>query len=446
MQSGHLYDSWWVPVVPAAVAGAWALAVPAAQMYGLALAATALATWAILRAGGLARRLHEAETAIMRGASERRELERKLTDQKEHLKMVLESEPECVKLQAADCTILDMNPAGLAIIEAQRREDVVGKSAHGYIAPEWRAKYAEMTERVFRGETATLEFRLISRSGAERWMKTHAVPLRNRDGAIWAMLAFTRNVTDRRRAEENERQHRAAVAHLQRAFSMGEMATTIAHELNQPLTAIVNYSRGAIRRLRSKQGSVEQVIDSLEAASGEADRAARIIRDIRNVVRKQPTRQELKGINDLVQGVFAYAYVQAELRRQAIRSSLALAEGLAPIRVVPVEIEQVILNLARNAIEAVASAEGREKALAIVTRAGAGNGVEVVVSDTGPGLPPRETGDVFDAFFTTKPDGLGMGLAISRSIVEAHGGQIWVERTCAEGTTFVFSLPAAAAD
>lgn len=444
MESRHLHDSWVIAAVPVALAGAWALAAPAAGIYGLALAASLLAAWAILRGGGLSRRLREAEGAIAREASERRELERTLADHKQRLKMVIESEPECVKLQAADGTILDMNPAGLAIIEATRREDIVGKSAYGYVAPEWRAKYAEMTERVFRGETATLEFRLISRSGAERWMKTHAVPLRDRDGSIWALLAFTRNVTDRRRAEENERQHRRSVAHLQRALSMGEMATSIAHELNQPLTAIVNYSRGAIRRLQSGQGTLEQVIDSLEAASSEADRAARIIRNIRNVVRKQPTRQERRDLNELVQGVFAYAYVQAELRRQAIRSSVALAEGLPPIEVVPIEIEQVILNVARNAIEAMAGSSGRDRTLALVTRKGVGDCVEVAVSDTGPGLPPREAGDVFDPFVTTKPDGLGMGLAITRSIVDAHGGRIWVERTSEHGTTIVFSLPAAA--
>lgn len=275
-------------------------------------------------------------------------------------------------------------------------------------------------------------------------MKTHAVPLRDRDGSIWALLGFTRNVTDRRRAEENERQHRSSVAHLQRTLSMGEMATTIAHELNQPLTAIVNYSRGAIRRLRSGQGTVEQVIDSLEAASSEAERAAQIIRNIRNFLRKQPTRQERRNLNKVVQGVFAYTYIQGELRRQAIRSSVALAEGLPPVEIVPIQIEQVILNLARNAIEAMAGTAGREKEFAVVTRRGDGNSVEVAVSDTGPGLPPSEVGDVFDPFVTTKRDGLGMGLAITRSIVDAHGGRIWIERSSALGTTFVFSLPAAA--
>ena len=444
MDSRHLRDSWAIVAVPIAIAGAWALAVPAAGIYGLALGASILAVWALLRSGGLSRRLREAEEAMRRETSECREMERTLADQKQRLKMVIESEPECVKLQAADGTILDMNPAGLAIIEAKRREDIVGKSAYGYVAPEWRAKYAEMTERVFRGETATLEFRLIARSGTERWMKTHAVPLRDRDGSIWALLGFTRNVTDRRRAEENERQHRSSVAHLQRTLSMGEMATTIAHELNQPLTAIVNYSRGAIRRLRSGQGTVEQVIESLEAASSEAERAAQIIRNIRNFLRKQPTRQERRNLNKVVQGVFAYTYIQGELRRQAIRSNVALAEDLPPVEIVPIQIEQVILNLARNAIEAMAGTAGREKEFAVVTRRGDGNSVEVAVSDTGPGLPPSEVGDVFDPFVTTKRDGLGMGLAITRSIVDAHGGRIWIERSSDLGTTFVFSLPAAA--
>ena len=445
MESRHLVESWPIVAVPVALAGAWALAAPAAGIYALALGALVLAVWSLYRAGGLSRRLREAEGALARGVSERREMERMLAEEKQRLAMIIESEPECVKVHAADGTILDMNPAGLAIIEAKRREDIVGKSAYGYIAPEWRAKYAEMTERVFRGETATLEFRLIARSGTERWMKTHAVPLRDRDGSIWALLAFTRNVTDRRRAEDNERQHRVSVAHLQRTLSMGEMATSIAHELNQPLTAIVNYSRGAIRRLRSGQGSLEQVIDSLEAASSEADRAAQIIRNIRNVVRKQPTRQERRDLNELVRGVFAYAYIQAELRRQAIRSSVVLAEGLPPIEIVPIEIEQVILNLARNAIEAMAGTAGRDRELSLVTRKGAGDSVEVAVSDTGPGLPPRDAGDVFDPFVTTKPEGLGMGLAITRSIVDAHGGRIWIERTSEHGTTFVFALPAAAA-
>lgn len=444
MESRHLVESWPIVAVPVALAGAWALAAPAAGIYALALGASVLAVWSLYRAGGLSRRLREAEGALARGVSERREMERTLAEEKQRLAMIIESEPECVKVHAADGTILDMNPAGLAIIEAKRREDIVGKSAYGYIAPEWRAKYAEMTERVFRGETATLEFRLIARSGTERWMKTHAVPLRDRDGSIWALLAFTRNVTDRRNAEEHERQHRIAVARLLRMHSMGEMATTIAHELNQPLTAIINYSRGAIRRLRSAQGSIDEVIDSLEAASSEADRAARIIRNIRNFLRKQPTPRRRYDINEVVRGVFAF--MQVELRRQAVHSRIALAEGLPRVEVVPIEMEQVVLNLVRNAIEAMAATNGRERELSVATRRSGASGVEVVVSDSGPGLPPSDVGDVFGPFVTTKPDGLGMGLAITRSIVDAHGGRIGVERTSVHGTTFVFSLPAAAAD
>jgi two-component system sensor kinase FixL len=444
MEPRVLREPWTILAIPIAIAGAWALAIPTAGVYGLTLGASALAAWAIVRSAGLAKRLREAEAAMVREVSERREMERTLADQQQRLKIVIESAPECIKLQAADGTILDMNPAGLALIGARRREDIIGKSAYGYIASEWRSKYAEMTARVFRGEAATLEFRLIDFKGAERWLETHAVPLRDQEGRMTALLALTRNVTDRRNAEEHERQHRIAMARLLRMHSMGEMATTIAHELNQPLTAIINYSRGAIRRLRSARGSIDEVIDSLEAASSEADRAARIIRNIRNFLRKEPTPRQRHDLNEIVRG--AFAFMQAELRRQAIRSSVAFAEGLPSVEVVPVEMEQVVLNLVRNAIEAMAGTTGRDRELSVATRRSGANGVEVAVSDTGPGLPPRDFGDVFDPFVTTKPDGLGMGLAITRSIVDSHGGLIGVERTSMHGTTFVFSLPAAAAD
>lgn len=430
--------------IPIAIAGASPLASPAAAAYGLALGAAAFAVWAAVRSRALSSRLRDAETALEREVIERRTLERTLADQKQRFRIFFDSEPECVKLQAADGTILDMNPAGLAIVDAKRREDIVGKAAYGYIAPEHRAKYAEMTKRVFRGETATLEFRLIGLRGRERWMETHAVPLRDPDGEISALFAITRDVTDRKHAEENERQHRVALARLQRTLSMGEMATTIAHELNQPLTAIVNYSRGAIRRLQSKQANVDQVIESLGIVSGEADRAAEIIRNVRSFLRKQPTRRKRKDVNDVVQSVFAF--IQPELHHHAVRSSVSLARGLPPIEIVPIEIEQVILNMARNAVEAMAGTTDREKELTIVTRGGSENSVEVAVSDTGPGLRPSEVGNVFEPFVTTKPDGLGMGLAITRSIVEAHGGRIWVERTCGLGTTFTFSLPGSAAN
>jgi two-component system, LuxR family, sensor kinase FixL len=225
---------------------------PAAAPYGLALGGSILAVWGAMRAGELSRRLCDAEAALEVEMMTHRELRRTIADQSQRLKIIMDSEPECVKVQAAHGTILDMNPAGLAIIDAKCREDIVGKAAYGYIAREYRDKYAEMTKRVFAGQAATLEFRLIGLKGRQRWMESHAVPLREPDGAVSAMLAITRDVTDRRRVEESQRQHRTVLAHTLRTLSMAEMATTIAHELNQPLTEIVNYSRGAIHRLESK--------------------------------------------------------------------------------------------------------------------------------------------------------------------------------------------------
>jgi two-component system sensor kinase FixL len=443
MESRQLRDSWAIAALPVAMAGVWAVAGPTAGAYGVAIGASIVAAWALLRVAALQRQLCHVDAARAREAAERREVERSLAEQQQRLKIVFESAPECIKIQAADGTIIDMNPAGLNLIDARSRDEIVGKSAYGYIAREYRPKYAELTERVFRGETAILEFRLIGFAGTERWLETHAVPLRDPDGRITALLGLTRDVTDRHNAEEHERQHRIAVARLLRMHSMGEMATTIAHELNQPLTAIVNYARGAVRRLQSAQrGALGPVIESLEAASREAERAARIIRNIRNFLRKQPTARERCDLNDLVKD--AVAPMQPELRRHDIRCNVVLATALPRVEVVSIEIEQVMVNLTRNAIEAMAATCGRQRELAIETRMGSGGGVEVVLSDTGAGLPPLGAGDVFDPFVTTKPDGLGMGLAITRSIVDAHGGRIWVDRSSAEGTTFVFSLPATA--
>jgi PAS domain S-box-containing protein len=434
-----LLKPWAIFLIPIAIAGGLALTAPVVAGDGWAIGATALAVWGLLCSRALAKQLRKAESAALREAAERRETERQLAEEKQRLKTIIDSEPECVKIQAADGTILDMNPAGLAIIEARHRDEIIGKSAYGYIAPEWRAKYAEMTERVFRGEAATLEFRLIGRCGGERWMETHAVPLREPDGTTSALLGITRDVTDRRRAEENERQHRIAVAQMQRTLSMGEMATTIAHELNQPLAAIVNYSRGAVRRLHSAPRDVADVIESLNIVSQEADRAAQIIRNIRNLLQKQPTRREKRDINDVVQSVLGL--IRPELRRQGIHCDLSLATDLPKLAIVPIEIEQVMHNLARNAIEAMAGISAREKSLSIVSRKGVRGSVEVTLRDTGCGLPSYIPGDVFDPFVTTKPDGLGMGLAITRSIVESHGGRIWIERTSAHGTTIAFALP-----
>jgi signal transduction histidine kinase len=159
-------------------------------------------------------------------------------------------------------------------------------------------------------------------------------------------------------------------------------------------------------------------------------------------LRKQPTQREKKDVNAVVQSVLTI--IQAELRHLSIKLEVTLAPDLPAIEIVPIEIEQVILNLARNAIEAIVSTTGRQKKLVIVTRSGGDKGAVVTVTDSGGGLPPSELDNVFDPFFTTKPDGLGMGLSITRSIIEAHSGSIWVERTSSLGTTIAFSLPGTA--
>jgi two-component system sensor histidine kinase DctS/two-component system sensor kinase FixL len=186
-----------------------------------------------------------------------------LQENENRLRAIIESAPECVKLQAIDGTVLEVNPAGLALIDAERPEDFVGKSIFCSIAPEHHDFYREQMRRVFGGESVVFKFRAITLKGRECWMETHAVPLRDARGEIKAFLGVTRDMTQHKLAEEQSRRHQLELARVARLSSMGEMATGIAHELNQPLAAIANFARGCVRRLQNGNADGAELIRSL---------------------------------------------------------------------------------------------------------------------------------------------------------------------------------------
>ncbi|MGH8672043.1 MAG: ATP-binding protein [Burkholderiales bacterium] len=355
------------------------------------------------------------------------------------LKTIIESEPECVKLQAADGTVLEMNPAGLALVDADRPEDMIGKSVYQMIAPEHCASYEAFTRSIFAGKSGSIEFQLVSLKGRSRWMESHAVPLRDAKGEIVALLAVTRDITDRKQADEETRRHQAELAHVMRLTTMGEMATGIAHELNQPLTAIANYTQGCIRRLCSGSDTAE-LLDAMRHVASQAERAGEIIRRIKNFVRKKEPNVTVVDVNAAIREVCALA--QPECREHGITVRLELAEPLLPTKADKIEIQQVILNLARNGVEAMSGSCSEAMELSLSTRMVDGGMIEVAVRDSGPGIPEENLGQVFNQFFTTKPNGMGIGLSISRSIVESHRGRLWVDRNNAQGATLRFTLPA----
>jgi two-component system sensor histidine kinase TtrS len=253
-----------------------------------------------------------------------------------------------------------------------------------------------------------------------------------------ANAALERQVLERQRAEEVARQRQAELHHVARLNTMGEMASGLAHELNHPLATINNYVQGCVRRIRQGNCDPESLLEALEGASSEAERAAAVIHSMREFIRKEGVRRENVDINAIVRDVSGLLDYEIQDNRVALQ--LALGDDVAPITADAVQVEQVILNLARNAIEAMGEMGNGPRNLQIGTATRDAGTVEITVCDSGPGISADLINRIFDPFVSTKSDGLGMGLSISRSIVESHGGRLWVSATGARGAAFHFTL------
>jgi PAS domain S-box-containing protein len=323
--------------------------------------------------------------------------------------------------------------AGLAAL-GQKGGELVGMSLLEYLQTDDPNHPGIVPHlRALRGETAKWELEWLGRT-----FHSHMEPLRGPDGGITGTIGVALDITERKRAEDLVRQL-ADLAHFSRLSLMGEMATGLAHELNQPLTAITNYARGCIRRIRTGAIDSPALLEALNEVAGQAARAGEIIHWIRNFVRRREPECVPLALPDLLRN--ALRIVEPDLRSHRVAARLDLSDGLPQVRVDRIQIEQVVLNLMRNAVEAMASV-GSPRELTLSARHDGRARVEVAVADTGCGLKDDLVERVFDPFFTTKPQGLGMGLAISRSIVEAHGGRLWYAANQPRGVVFLFTLPA----
>ena len=385
-------------------------------------------------------RLREAELRLQDKEGQHQGILDRLQENEYRLRTIIESEPECVKLQAADGTVLEINPAGVTLLDAERPEDIIGKRIYDVVAPEHRDHYRENMRRVFEGESVVYEFKSITLKGRTAWMETHAVPLRDARGQIFALLGITRDITEHKWAEEQARRHQTELARVARLSTMGEMATGIAHELNQPLSAIANFARGCLRRLRSGEIEPGDLIEPLEEVCEQAERAGEVMRHVRDFVRKRETRMTAVDINLVARS--AVKLTELETRQQHALVSLDLAPEQPRVWADSIMIEQVICNLLRNAVEAMAEARVVRREVLIRTCRLDDETIEVMVGDTGPGFDGDTINRIFDQFFSTKPDGIGMGLSISRSIVESHGGSLRAESRAGGGAALRFTLRA----
>jgi C4-dicarboxylate-specific signal transduction histidine kinase len=259
--------------------------------------------------------------------------------------------------------------------------------------------------------------------------------------AILALASVT-SLLERKRAEEALRQAQAELAHVNRVTTMGQLAASIAHEVNQPITAIVTNANAGLSWLAAQPPDLEEVRDALDRVIKAGKQAGEVIGRIRALVKKAPPRKDDLEINKAILEVVALTH--GELVKNGVSLQTQLAAGLPLVQGDRVLLQQVIINLIVNAVEAMSGVSEGSRELLIGTGKDASGAVLLTVQDSGPELNPESFDRLFDPFYTTKPGGMGMGLSICRSIVEAHGGRVWASRTAGRGVTVQFTLPVAA--
>jgi C4-dicarboxylate-specific signal transduction histidine kinase len=243
--------------------------------------------------------------------------------------------------------------------------------------------------------------------------------------------------TERKRAEEALREAQAELAHVTRVTTVGAMTASIAHEINQPLGAVVNNASACLRWLAAD--NLEEARQSAALIIADGHRAGEIISGIRALVNKAPPHKDRLDINETIIGVIALARSEAQRNRVSLQTQLS--SDLPLILGDRIQLQQVILNLINNAIEAMSEADEGPRELQVGSAKDESQGVVVAVRDSGPGLDPEILNHIFTAFYTTKPRGMGMGLPISRSIIQAHGGRLWATANEGRGAVFKFTLP-----
>ena len=356
---------------------------------------------------------------------------------------MFESSALGIALTGLDGRFVDANPAYLRMVgysQAELRDLSFRMITHDDDRERNLAIFTEVLEG--KRKSFELEKRYRRKDGEVIWVNLSGSLVPGTEGVPQFVLGMVEDITERKKAEEALANARTELAHVSRLMTMGEMTASIAHEVNQPLTAIVTNADAGLRWLQRPKPNIGEVRTALERIIEDGKRGSEVIKRIRSLLRKTNTHKEPLNINEVVQEVAALACREAQKRGIFLRTELGAA--LPPVEGDRVQLQQVILNLVMNGLEASEGVTDRPRELVIRTQLHAPDAVLVAVQDAGVGLDPEHLPRLFEAFFTTKRGGMGMGLSISRSIIEAHRGRLWATRNAGPGATFQFVLPAAA--
>lgn len=374
---------------------------------------------------------------------QRARVEAELRASEERFAKAFEYAPIGMALVGIDGVILKVNPAlgeMFGYSEAEMSNIPVWHITHPDDMPATIAQLQALVEGKI--DTWYLEKRYFHRDGRMLWGRSATWLVRDADGCAQYVVSQVQDITAWKLLQEQTRRQLAELTHVLRVATMGETVAQIAHEINQPLASIANFANGLVARFDQGQVNVDAMRGVADQIASEALRASEVIRRLRDFLRKGDPKLVRCDANDVVRE--AVHLVEPDVRQYAIRLNLGLTAHPLPVEVDRVQVAQVVLNLLRNAVDALVAQPSDQRDIAIATELRAERTIAVRVRDSGIGLPESAGDTIFDPFFTTKDNGLGLGLSISRSIVEAHGGELWARRNDDCGSTVGFTLPTAA--
>jgi PAS domain S-box-containing protein len=369
-------------------------------------------------------------------------LSNELEEQRAHLRELFARIPEAVVMVDRDTTITRVNP-GFTKIFGYAAEEAIGRRIADLITPDELREEAEglVQRMVETGEVAAVETVRRSKNGARVPVSLICVPVSSNDGGTIGYVIY-RDLTETKRLQEQQRRYHAIqleLAHANRVATLGQLSASIAHELNQPLTGIITNCGTCSRMLASEPPNLEGAREAVRRTLRDGNRASDVIARLRALFNKTGPACEAVDLNEAAREVIALSLEELRNRRVIVRAEFA--DDLHAVTADRVQLQQVVLNLLRNAVDAMSTVDDRPRELLIRTEREDGNSARLSVKDTGIGFEPETTDKLFEAFYSTKQDGMGVGLSVSRSIIENHQGRLWAVLNDGPGATFSFSVP-----
>jgi PAS domain S-box-containing protein len=360
--------------------------------------------------------------------------------QSTRLAAIVSSSDDAIVSKTLDGIIVSWN-AGATAIFGYEATEMIGQSIFRLIPPELHEEEREILTRLRQGERIQhYETRRVAKDGRRIEISMTVSPLFDQSGKVIGASKVARDITASRRSEAELQLARTELARVARVTTLGELTAAIAHEVNQPLTGLISSGNACLHWLAGDTPNLEAARRSVQRMIDDGNRASDVIGRIREMVRKSAPRREAININDSI--VEVLALIRAELSRNCISPRVELSNDLPLVAGDRIQLQQVILNLMMNAIEAMSEIGEPQRKLLITSVKDGAIGVLVTIRDSGVGLDKKSLHRLFEAFFTTKARGMGMGLAVSQTILQAHGGRLWATPNASQGATFQFTLPA----